>query len=220
MQTLIESISPSTANVICESSNVVTESNGNNSTMWLNGIFMQADVQNRNERIYPVSEMTSAVTEATKVIKENGGIFGELDHPQTLTINMDRISHAITELYMNGTNVIGKAKLLKTPMGLIAEELARSGVRFGISSRGSGQVNESDKRVSSYTFVTADLVATPSAPAAFPKPVYETLYNSKEGERVAYLAEKVKEDKDAQKYFKKEINNFVKNIFNNSTKNK
>jgi len=208
MQPLIESISPSTANIVCEASAA--------QTMWLSGIFMQADVQNRNKRIYPISEMTNAVNHACSVIKENGGIFGELDHPQTLTINMDRISHAITELYMNGSNVFGKAKLLKTPMGLIAEELGRSGVRYGISSRGAGQVNEGDGMVSGFVFLTADLVATPSAPGAFPKPVYESLQNSKEGNRVLSLAESVREDATAQKYFKKEILSFVNNVFNKS----
>lgn len=206
MQTLIESISPSTANIICEASA--------GQTMWLSGVYMQADVKNRNQRVYPVSEMTQAVQKAGEVIKENGGIFGELDHPQTLTINMDRISHAITELYMNGTDVYGKAKLLKTPMGLIAEELAKSGVRYGISSRGAGQVNEGSGMVSGFVFVTADLVATPSAPGAFPKPVYESLQNSKEGNRVLTLAESVRQDEAAQKYFKKEIIRFVENVFN------
>lgn len=208
MQTLIESISPSQANIVCESAK--------GQTMWLNGIFMQADVQNRNKRVYPVSEMSTAVSKAGEIIKENGGIFGELDHPQTLTINMDRISHAITEMYMNGTNVYGKAKLLRTPMGLIAEELARSGVRYGISSRGAGQVNESDGTVSGYMFVTADLVAVPSAPGAFPTPVYESLQNSTEGNRVLTLAESMREDQAAQKYFKKEVLRFVDNVFNRS----
>lgn len=208
MQTLIESISPSTANIICESNA--------GQTMWLSGVYMQADVKNRNQRVYPVSEMSQAVQKACEVIKENGGIFGELDHPQTLTINMDRISHAITELYMNGTDVYGKAKLLKTPMGLIAEELAKSGVRYGISSRGAGQVNEGSGMVSGFVFVTADLVATPSAPGAFPKPVYESLQNSKEGNRVLTLAESVRQDAVAQKYFKKEIIKFVENVFNRS----
>jgi hypothetical protein len=207
-QTLIESISPSVANIVCESNQ--------SQTMWLSGTFMQADVKNRNRRVYPVSEMVGAVQKACDVIKENGGIFGELDHPENLTINMDRISHAITELRMSGNNVFGRAKLLRTPMGLIAEELGRSGVRYGISSRGAGQVNESDGTVSGFVFVTADLVATPSAPGAFPKPVYESLQNSKEGNKVLTLAEAMREDEPAQKYFKREVLSFVDNVFNRS----
>lgn len=206
-QTLIEHVEPSAANIVCEG-------NDANKQMWLSGVFMQADVKNRNRRVYPLSEMTQAVEKARTTIKENGGIFGELDHPQELTINMDRISHAIKELYVDGSNVYGKAQLLQTPMGKIAEELARSGVRYGISSRGAGQVNEADGNVSGYVFVTADLVATPSAPGAFPKPVYEGLENSKEGRQVMTLAESMQHDADAQKYFKKEIQRFIENVFN------
>lgn len=207
MQVLIESLKPSTANIVCESTA------GKN--MWLNGIFMQADVQNRNKRVYPLSEMTAAVSKAREIIKENGGIFGELDHPQTLTINMDRISHVITELYMQGNNVVGKAQLIPdTPMGAIAIALAKTGARYGISSRGAGQVNESSGHVSGYMFVTADLVATPSAPGAYPTPVYESLQDSMQGRRVLTLAESLREDPVAQKYFKKEVMNFVENVFN------
>lgn len=205
MQTLIEQVSPSAANIVCESAQ--------DKSMWLNGIFMQADVQNRNKRVYPISEMTNAVSKASEIIKENGGIFGELDHPEELTINMDRISHAIKELYIDGSNVYGKAQLLRTPSGLIAEELARSGVRYGISSRGAGQVNESDGNVSGYVFITADLVATPSAPGAFPKPVYESLQNSREGNNVLSLAESMQHDNDAQKYFQKAILKYMENVF-------
>jgi len=204
-RTLIEHVEPSSANIVCEGSE--------GKSMWLSGIFMQAGVENRNKRIYPVSEMTQAVQKAADAIKENGGIFGELDHPQELTINMDRISHAIKELHIDGNNVYGKAQLLRTPTGLIAEELARSGVRYGISSRGAGQVNESDGQVSGYVFVTADLVATPSAPGAFPKPVYEGLQNSREGNKVLTLAESMQHDKAAQKYFHKEIVKFIDNVF-------
>lgn len=206
-ETLIEHVEPSTANIICEGDEASKQ-------MWLSGIFMQADVKNRNNRVYPVSEMTQAVNKARDGIKENGGIFGELDHPKELTINMDRISHAIKELYIDGNNVYGKAQLLRTPMGMIAEELGRSGVRYGISSRGAGQVNESDGSVSGYVFVTADLVATPSAPGAFPKPVYEGLQNSKTGNEVLTLAESMQHDAAAQKYFQKEITKFVENVFN------
>lgn len=206
MQTLIEQVLPSTANIVCESAT-------DNKTMWLNGIFMQADVQNRNKRVYPISEMTNAVSKASETIKENGGIFGELDHPADLQINMNQISHAIKELYIDGTNVYGKAQLLKTPAGLIAEELARSGVRYGISSRGAGQVNESDGNVSGYVFITADLVATPSAPGAFPKPVYESLQNSREGNTVISLAESMQHDNNAQKYFQKAILKYMENVF-------
>lgn len=206
---LFEDVSPSVANVVCES----TKSPTGETTMWLNGVFMQSGIENRNKRTYPQDIMERAVQSAMQTIQENGGIFGELDHPQTLQINMDRISHAIMELRLHGNDVYGKAKLLKTPMGLIAEELGRSGVRYGISSRGAGDVMESTGQVTSYSFVTADLVAVPSAPGAYPKPIYESLVQSREGNRVLTLAEHLQHDASAQKYFKKEIMSFLTNVF-------
>lgn len=205
MDTLIESVEPSVASIVCESNNA-------NKNMWLSGVFMQAEQPNRNKRIYPLSEMTTAVKNANDIIKENGGIFGELDHPDNLTINMNNISHAIKELQINGNNVIGRAEILRTPMGLIAEELGKSGVRYGISSRGAGNV-AGDGRVSGFVFVTADLVATPSAHGAYPRPVYEGLQNSKEGNQVLTLAESLQHDVNAQKHFKKSILKFMENVF-------
>ena len=91
-----------------------------------------SEIENRNGRIYSLNEMTAAVNSMREQINEFGGVFGELDHPDTITINMDRISHAIKDIYMDGNNVNGKAQLLNTPMGMIAQELSRSGVRYGV----------------------------------------------------------------------------------------
>jgi hypothetical protein len=198
---LIEQVVPSQGGIITE--------RVNNGDVWIQGIYMQAETKNRNGRNYPLAEMVAAVNQANVAIKENGGIFGELDHPQTITINMDRISHVITELYMNGNNAIGKAKLLDTPMGLIAKELAKSGVRYGVSSRGAGTVNEAGI-VSGFGLVTVDLVVTPSAQGAMPNVVYESLDLANNGKEIIKLAECVKHDKEAQKYFQKEILKFVK----------
>ena len=118
-QLLFEELSPSQCGLIKESSH-------DGQHTWLNGIFMQGGIKNRNGRLYPMNEIQSAVTSAQQRIKESNGIFGELDHPQTLTINLDRISHVITELDVQGNNAVGKAKLLNTPMGNIAKELANS----------------------------------------------------------------------------------------------
>ena len=131
---LIEELTPIQSNIIEESS-----TDGKN--CYLSGIFMQGGIENRNKRRYPVTEIAKAVEEAATRIKESGGIFGELDHPQTLNINLDRISHAILDLRMEGDNAVGRAKLLDTPMGKIAKELIKSGVRLGVSSRGAGNVN-------------------------------------------------------------------------------
>jgi hypothetical protein len=203
---LIEELTPTQSHLIEEAS-----TDGKN--VWLNGIFMQADIKNRNKRNYPLSEISRVVAEAQQRIKESNGIFGELDHPQTLNINLDRISHAIVDLRMEGANAIGRAKLLPTPMGNIARALVDSGVRLGVSSRGAGTVSENGD-VNGFNFVTVDIVATPSAPGAMPNSVYESLDMHKSGRRVITLAEQMREDPEAQKYFKREIEKFLReNLF-------
>lgn len=203
-QFLIESLTPAETNAIVETAN-----DGKN--VYLNGIFMQSGIKNRNNRIYPNAEITRVITEASGRIKENHGIFGELDHPQSLIINLDRISHVIESLHMEGNNAIGRARILDTPMGKIARTLIESGVRLGVSSRGTGSVNEGT--VSEYQFVTVDIVATPSAQDATPRPVYESLEMSKHGKHVITLAEQMRDDPAAQKYFKREIEKFILDMF-------
>jgi len=204
-QLLIESLNASEANLI-------TETFKDKKDTYLQGIFMQAEQKNRNNRVYPLGEMTTAVTAMNEYIKLNGGLFGELDHPEDrLSIAMDRISHVILEMYMDGNNVIGKAKLLDTHMGLIAKEIAKSGAKYGVSSRGTGQVNESGI-VSGFKLVTIDLVVNPSAYGAVPNTIYEHVDLYKKG-KILSLAEAMQHDDDAQKYFKKEITKFVSSIF-------
>lgn len=202
-QLLIETLLPS-------ESNIITEASGDGKTVWLSGIFMQANIKNRNGRLYPINEIQAAVQLASQRIKEANGIFGELDHPQSLQINLDRISHVITELHMQGDNAYGRAKLLNTPMGLIGQELVKSGVKVGVSSRGAGNVNEGGG-VSGFQFVTVDLVAQPSAPNAYPGTVFESLMHARNGQHIMTLAESVKEDKRAQEYLKREIMKWINN---------
>ena len=187
---------------------IIQESSSDNKNMWLNGICMQSSIKNRNGRNYPLSEIAAAVANAKQRIQECNGIFGELDHPQALTINSDRISHVITEMWMNGNDAYGKAKLLNTPMGLIAQELLRSGVKIGVSSRGAGNVNESGD-VQGFQFITYDIVITQSAQNAYPGMVYESLVRARNGKQILTLAEQVQQDPDAQKYFKREILKFL-----------
>lgn len=189
---------------------LITESVDGGKTAWLSGIFMQAELKNRNGRVYPISEISTAVKSAQQRIKESNGLFGELDHPQTLSINLDRISHAITEMRIEGNNVYGKAKILNTPMGLIAKELINSSVKLGVSSRGAGAVSESGG-VSGYQFVTVDLVAQPSAPGAYPSAMFESL-DSVKGKKVQTLAECARHDASAQKYFKKAILDWIQGV--------
>lgn len=198
---LVEELSPVEARV-------VNESSSDGKSMWLNGICMQSSIKNRNGRNYPLQEISVAVENAKQRIKENNGIFGELDHPQTLNINSDRISHVITEMWMHGNDAYGKAKLLNTPMGLIAQELLKSGVKIGVSSRGAGNVNESGD-VQGFQFITYDIVVTPSAPNAYPGMMYESIEQAKNGRKILTLAEQVRQDPAAQKYFKREILKFI-----------
>lgn len=194
---LVEELLPTEANII-------TESSQDGKSTYLSGIFMQADIKNRNGRVYPSTEISEAVKIAQATIKERNGIMGELDHPQTLTINLDRVSHVITEMRMDGSNAYGKARLLSTPMGSIAKELVSAGVGLGVSSRGAGQVNESGG-VTGFQFVTVDIVAQPSAPNAYPQTIQESLEIARNGHNIIDLAESVRHDPAAQKYFKKEI---------------
>jgi hypothetical protein len=189
---------------------MIAEASVQGKDVWLKGVFMQAEVHNRNGRKYPLNEMVNAVAMMNTQIKENNGVFGELDHPETLTINLKNISHVITELKMDGNNVVGKARLLDTPMGLIGKELIRSGVRSGVSSRGAGNVT-SDGIVEGFNLITIDIVATPSAPGATPSSVYEAL-QTKLGKQVYTLAEQVQQDATAQKFFKNEIMKFIREM--------
>jgi hypothetical protein len=178
-------------------------------TLYMKGIFIQGGTKNHNQRIYPVNEIAKAVEDINNSLK-HGDILGELDHPEELNINLDRVSHMITEMYMDGPNGIGKLKILETPHGNIARTLLESGVRLGVSSRGSGNVNESGS-VSDFEMITVDIVARPSAPQAYPVPVYET-YNHKRGTIIKDLAESMRNDKKAQEYLKKELINFINSL--------
>ena len=170
------------------------------SDLFLKGIMMQAELKNGNGRVYPLAEIAKAVESAQEKIKSGHYILGELNHPDTLTINLANVSHCITECSMDGNNAVGKMKLLNTPAGNIAKGLIEGGVRLGVSSRGTGNVNEGGG-VSDFAFVTVDIVSQPSAPEAYPNVVQEALGSKK----VLTLAEAVVHDKKAQAYFKKEI---------------
>lgn len=196
-QPLFEELEPTACKLIAESS-------VDGKTAWLQGVFMQSEIKNRNGRIYPLNEISNAVKSAMLKVKETNGILGELGHPQTLEINLDRVSHVITEMRMDASNAFGKAKILGTPMGSIAKELLKNEVLLGVSSRGAGNVNEGGG-VSDFQFVTVDIVAQPSAPGAFPSTVYESLVESVQGRKVLTLAETLQHDAAAQRFFKKEM---------------
>jgi len=180
--------------------------------LYMKGICIQGGVKNANERVYPVNEIERAVATLNKQISEGSSVLGEVDHPDDLKINLDRCSHMITEMWMDGPNGFGKLKILPTPMGNLVRTMLESGVKLGVSSRGSGNVNEANGQVSDFEIVTVDVVAQPSAPNAYPQAVYEGLMNMKYGHRVLEMAKDAGEDNKVQRYLKSEISRLIKDL--------
>ena len=200
MQLLIEELSPVQANLM--------EMQDAGKNTFLNGILMQADVRNGNKRVYPLQEIQRAVEQIQEQIKNGHYIMGELNHPDSLSINLANVSHAITEIRMDGANAVGKCKLLNTPMGNIAKGILEGGIKLGVSSRGTGNVTN-EGQVSDFNFVTIDIVATPSAPEAYPTAIRESLEYVHNAKEIKKLAEAVIEDQAAQKHLAKEIKLFI-----------
>jgi len=156
----------------------ITEGKGSAKKSYIKGIFLQAEQINRNGRMYPLSIMEREVNRYNENFVQKGRALGELGHPDGPTVNLDRVSHKICELYKDGNNFIGKAQLLETPMGKIAKSLISEGVCLGVSSRGVGSLkmtNEGHKIVGEdFMLATAaDIVADPSAPDAFVQGIME-----------------------------------------------
>ena len=156
---------------------IVEEKNGKKS-MFIEGIFLQGDLKNRNGRMYPMETLRREVQRYTENHVQSGRALGELGHPDGPTVNLDRVSHKIVSLKENGTNFIGKAKILSTPMGKIAESLISEGVKLGVSSRGIGSLKQTREGVNvvgdDFMLSTAaDIVADPSAPDAFVEGIME-----------------------------------------------
>ena len=180
--------------------------------LYMKGICIQGGVKNANERVYPVNEIERAVKTLNEQINTGYSVLGEVDHPDDLKINLDRCSHMITEMWMDGPNGFGKLKILPTPMGNLVRTMLESGVKLGVSSRGSGNVNEANGQVSDFEIVTVDVVAQPSAPNAYPTAVYEGLMNMKYGHRVLEMAKDAGEDNKVQRYLKSEISRLIKDL--------
>jgi hypothetical protein len=144
---------------------------------YIKGIFMMGEIKNRNGRMYPMDILLKEVKRYNTEYVEQKRAFGELGHPTGPTINLDRVSHLITELYQDGTNIIGKAKIMETPMGVIVKNLMSEGARLGVSSRGMGslqQKNGMNMVQPDFQLATAaDIVADPSAPEAFVEGIME-----------------------------------------------
>jgi len=180
--------------------------------LYMEGICIQGGVKNANERVYPVSEITNAVKTLNEQIKEGNSVLGEVDHPDDLKINLDRVCHMITNMWMDGPNGYGKLKILPTPMGELVKTMLQSGVRLGVSSRGSGNVDPHNGHVSDFEIVTVDVVAQPSAPNAYPKAIYERLMNMKYGHAVLEMARESGSNDKIQKYLKDEVSRLIKDL--------
>jgi len=204
---LKEHLSHSQANIVTES---IDEANGGKS-LYMKGIFIEGDVRNQNNRIYTKEEIHNAVKAINEKIKGGYSVLGEADHPDDLNINLDRVSHIITEMDTDGANGIGKLKLLPTPMGNICKTLIESGCNLGVSSRGSGNVDDKGI-VKDFEIITVDIVANPSAPNAYPDPIYERIMNHNRGNVLMDVAEATRHDKGAQRYLQEEVTNFIKNL--------
>ena len=185
---------------------------GQGKNLYMKGIFVQGGVKNANQRVYPVQEISQAVDSVNKQLKEGYSVLGELDHPDDLKINLDRVCHMITEMWMDGPNGFGKLKILPTPMGKLVEAMLTSGVKLGVSSRGSGNVNESSGHVSDFEIVTVDIVAQPSAPNAYPKAVYEGLMNMRHGHKVFEMAKDAGANQKVQKFLAEEVKRLIKDL--------
>ena len=199
-----------------DQANIVVESTDNangGKDLYMKGICIQGGVRNANQRVYPVNEIGRAVKTLSDQISEGYSVLGEVDHPEGLNINLDRVSHMITEMWMDGPNGYGKLKVLPTPMGQLVKTMLESGVKLGVSSRGSGNVMEDGSgQVSDYEIITVDVVAQPSAPGAYPTPIYEHLLNARGGYKALELAREVRGDNKAQKYLKESLVNIIKGL--------
>lgn len=201
---LFEYYSPDNAQIMVESTN-------DGKDLVMSGLFIQGDVKNQNGRVYPKDEIVTAVESVVTRLRGGESVLGELDHPTELQINLDRVSHMITEMRVEDSNGFGKLKLLDTPMGSIAKTLLKGGAKLGVSSRGSGNVNESG-RVSDFDIVTVDIVAQPSAPDAYPKAIYESLFNMRGGAVIHDVASAVTHDKKAEIHLSRMISNFIREL--------
>jgi len=181
-------------------------------TLKLKGICIEGGVRNANERVYPVSEIANAVKTINGQIVSGHSVLGEVDHPDDLKINLDRVSHMIEKMWMEGPCGYGTLKVLPTPMGELVKTMLTNGVKLGVSSRGSGNVNDSNGHVSDFEIVTVDVVAQPSAPNAYPTAIYEGLLNMRGGHRILEMAKEAGSDNKVQRYLKQEVMRLIRDL--------
>jgi hypothetical protein len=185
---------------------------GSGKNLYLKGICIEGGVRNANERVYPVNEIAKAVDTINEQITTGHSVLGEVDHPEDLKINLDRVSHMIEKMWMDGPAGYGKLKILPTPMGELVKTMLTSGVKLGVSSRGSGNVNDANGHVSDFEIVTVDVVAQPSAPNAYPTAIYEGLLNHAGGARLLEMFKDPANSNKAQRYVKSEVMRLIRGL--------
>jgi len=185
---------------------------GSGKNLYLKGICIEGGVRNANERVYPVNEIAKAVDTINEQITTGHSVLGEVDHPDDLKINLDRVSHMIEKMWMDGPAGYGKLKILPTPMGELVKTMLTSGVKLGVSSRGSGNVNDANGHVSDFEIVTVDVVAQPSAPNAYPTAIYEGLLNHAGGARLLEMFKDPAKSGKAQRYVQSEVMRLIRGL--------
>jgi hypothetical protein len=205
---LKENLTFDRANMVIESD----ESTDGRKSLYMKGIFIEGGVKNANQRVYPVKEIEQAVSTINDQIKGGYSVLGEVDHPDDLKINLDRVSHMITDMWMDGPCGHGKLKILPTPMGEMVKSMLEAGVKLGVSSRGSGDVSEASGHVSNFDIVTVDIVAQPSAPHAYPRAIYESLLNMRGGHQALETAKDAVHDQKVQKYLKEAVTRLINEL--------
>ena len=200
-------------NLTFDQAKMVVESSTEGKDLYLKGIIIQGGIRNANQRVYPVNEIGRAVKTLNDQITGGYSVLGEVDHPDGLNVNLDRVSHMITETWMEDANGYGKMKILPTPMGQLVKTMLESGVKLGVSSRGSGNVSEDGSgEVSDFEIITVDVVAQPSAPGAYPTPIYEHLMNARGGMKAYEMAQATRHDPKAQTYLKESLINIISKL--------
>jgi hypothetical protein len=178
---------------------------GSGKTLYMQGICIEGNKRNANDRIYPGHEIQKAVNTINEQLRGGNSVLGEVDHPDDLKINLDRVSHMIDKMWCDDAIGYGKLKILPTPMGQLVKTMLDSGVKLGVSSRGSGNVDDRTGHVSDFEIVTVDVVAQPSAPNAYPTAIYEGLLNMRGGQRLLDMYKDPGTSNKAQRFLKSEV---------------
>lgn len=199
-------------NLSYDQANMITESSEDGKNLYMKGVFIEGECKNHNGRWYPKQEIAEAVNSINEQLKKGYSVLGEVDHPTNLRINLDRVSHMIEGMWMDGSRGCGKLKILPTPMGNLVAAMLQAGVKLGVSSRGEGNVNESTGTVSDFNIVTVDIVAQPSAPSAYPKAVYESLMNMYGGHRVLEMAGEMEKNPQVRKHVTEAVKRLINEL--------